>query len=152
MDIARIAVHESVAKACPLESMVAALQGLGVPVETVGDDATFDTSDCVVTFSPREAFLDAAWVHGVRAGYDEFDVDAYEATGTALTNSTGIHGDAVGELGIYDHPAGFLHPSVTDVPWSVTTAEDTETYEPTLEPSDGEDSDVEERLKRLGYL
>jgi arylsulfatase A-like enzyme len=62
------------------------------------------------------------------------------------------HGDAVGEWGIYDHPAGFLHPSVTDVPWSVTTAKDRGTFEPTLEPSDEADSDVEERLKRLGYL
>jgi len=97
MDIARIAVHDSVAKACPLESMVAALQGVGVPVEAVDDDDTFDDSDCIVTFSPRDAFLDAAWVHGIRAGYDEFDVDAYETTGTALTNSTGIHGDTVPE-------------------------------------------------------
>jgi len=97
MDVSRIAVHDSVAKACPLESMVTALDGFGVPVEAVGDDATFDAGDCVVTFSPRDAFLDAAWVHGIRAGYDEFDVDAYEATGTALTNSTGIHGDTVPE-------------------------------------------------------
>ncbi|MEF8974210.1 MAG: D-2-hydroxyacid dehydrogenase, partial [Haloarcula sp.] len=50
-----------------------------------------------VTFSPRDAFLDAAWVHSIRAGYDEFDVAAYEAAGTALTNSTGIHGDTVPE-------------------------------------------------------
>ncbi|MDS0220007.1 D-2-hydroxyacid dehydrogenase [Haloarcula sp. S1AR25-5A] len=97
MDIDRIAVHDSVAQACPLEAMVAALQGFGVPVEAVGDDETFDASDCVVTFSPRDAFLDAAWVHGIRAGYDEFDVAAYEAAGTALTNSTGIHGDTVPE-------------------------------------------------------
>ncbi|WP_367176993.1 D-2-hydroxyacid dehydrogenase [Haloarcula rubripromontorii] len=96
MDIDRIAVHESVAKACPLEAMVAALRG-DVPVEAVGDDASFDAGDCVVTFSPRDAFLDAAWVHGIRAGYDEFDVAAYEAAGTALTNSTGIHGDTVPE-------------------------------------------------------
>ncbi|NLV05184.1 D-2-hydroxyacid dehydrogenase [Haloarcula rubripromontorii] len=96
MDIDRIAVHESVAKACPLEAMVAALRG-DVPVEAVGDDASFDAGDCVVTFSPQDAFLDAAWVHGIRAGYDEFDVAAYEAAGTALTNSTGIHGDTVPE-------------------------------------------------------
>ncbi|KOX91658.1 2-hydroxyacid dehydrogenase [Haloarcula rubripromontorii] len=96
MDIDRIAIHESVAKACPLEAMVAALRG-DVPVEAVGDDASFDAGDCVVTFSPRDAFLDAAWVHGIRAGYDEFDVAAYEAAGTALTNSTGIHGDTVPE-------------------------------------------------------
>jgi len=96
MDIERIAVHESVAKACPLEAMVAALRG-DVPVEAVGDDASFDAGDCVVTFSPRDAFLDATWVHGIRAGYDEFDVAAYEAAGTALTNSTGIHGDTVPE-------------------------------------------------------
>ena len=97
MDIARIAVHESVAKACPLEAVVTALQGADLPVETVSDGTSFDAGDCVVTFSPRDAFLDAAWVHGIRAGYDEFDVAAYEAAGTALTNSTGIHGDTVPE-------------------------------------------------------
>ncbi|MHC3379104.1 D-2-hydroxyacid dehydrogenase [Haloarcula sp. H-GB5] len=97
MDIARVAVHESVAKACPLEAMVAALQGSEIPVEIVADDASFDAGDCVVTFSPQDGFLDAAWVHGIRAGYDEFDVAAYEAAGTALTNSTGIHGDTVPE-------------------------------------------------------
>lgn len=97
MDIARIAVHDSVATACPPEGVAESLRGLDRPVEVVGDGASFDAGDCVVTFSPRASFLDAAWVHGVRAGYDAFDVAAYEAAGTALTNSTGIHGDTVPE-------------------------------------------------------
>ncbi|MEF8814584.1 MAG: hypothetical protein V5A55_12305 [Halovenus sp.] len=61
------------------------------------------------------------------------------------------HGDALGEWGIYDHPAGCLHPVVKNVPWVETTATDEGGYEPTLDPDDGE-ADVEERLRRLGYL
>ncbi|MBX0295301.1 D-2-hydroxyacid dehydrogenase [Haloarcula nitratireducens] len=97
MDIDRIAVHESVAEACPTDSLAQSLSACSVPVETTTDGESYADGDCVVTFSPREAFLDAAWVHGVRAGYDEFDTAAYEASGTALTNSTGIHGDTVPE-------------------------------------------------------
>lgn len=97
MDIHRIAVHDSVANACPIEYLVESLSSLDVPISVVDDEGSFDGNDCVVTFSPREAFIDAAWVHGVRAGVDEFDVDAYEAAGTALTNSTGIHGTTVPE-------------------------------------------------------
>ncbi|GGO00171.1 MULTISPECIES: D-2-hydroxyacid dehydrogenase [Haloarcula] len=97
MDIERIAVHESAGQAFPIPALVESLSSLSVPVERTTDGETYGPGDCVVTFSPREAFLDAAWIHGVRAGYDEFDTAAYEASGTALTNSTGIHGDTVPE-------------------------------------------------------
>ncbi|WP_276270699.1 D-2-hydroxyacid dehydrogenase [Haloarcula litorea] len=97
MEIERIAVHESVGTVCPLDAVVESLSAAPVPVETVGDDDPLSETDCVVTFGPREAFYDAAWVHGVRAGYDDFDTDAYAASDTALTNSTGIHGDTVPE-------------------------------------------------------
>lgn len=97
MNVERIAVHESVDEACPAAALAAALGDLSVPVEVVGDDATFGAGDAIVTFGPREAFLEADWVHGVRAGYDDFDLAAYERSDTVLTNSSGIHGDSVPE-------------------------------------------------------
>jgi hypothetical protein len=64
---------------------------------------------------------------------------------------TADHGDALGEWGIYDHPAGCLHPAVKNVPWTETTATDGGEYEPQVVPSERE-ADVEERLRGLGYL
>lgn len=96
----RLCVHESVDEKVPIESFVAALDDLPVPVEIVGDDATLNGTDAVASYRPREGFLDAGWVHCLRAGYDEFDTRAYEDTGTPLTNSTGIHATTVGELAV----------------------------------------------------
>ncbi len=95
----RIAVHESCEKVFPPSALVEALSDLDVPAEVVGDGETYDAADAVVAFGPGpgDDFLDAGWVHCIRAGYDEFDLDAYADAGVALTNSTGIHGDAVGE-------------------------------------------------------
>lgn len=52
---------------------------------------------CVVTFSHEDAFFEAPWVHGIRAGIDEFPTDRYAETNTKLTNSPGIHGTTIGE-------------------------------------------------------
>lgn len=97
MDLSRLAVHDSVGVAFPPDVLLDELADVDVPVELVGDDADFGPGDAVVSFGARPSFLDADWVHCVRAGYDEFDVDAYEAAGVALTNSTGIHGETIGE-------------------------------------------------------
>lgn len=65
---------------------------------------------------------------------------------------TADHGDALGEWGIYDHPAGCLHPVVTNVPLVETTATDTGAYEPSIEPpADGDGADLSARLRALGY-
>lgn len=64
---------------------------------------------------------------------------------------TADHGDALGEWGIYDHPAGCLHPAVKNVPWAETTAVDGGEYEPHLDQGD-QRAGVEERLRELGYL
>jgi hypothetical protein len=64
---------------------------------------------------------------------------------------TADHGDALGEWGIYDHPAGCLHPVVKNVPWAETSASDTGSYSPSVDPSGGE-TEVEARLRRLGYI
>jgi hypothetical protein len=60
------------------------------------------------------------------------------------------HGNAVGEWGIYDHPIGFLHPSVKNVPWVETSATDEGTYEPQT-PENQSDTSINERLSALGY-
>ncbi|MFB6079533.1 MAG: D-2-hydroxyacid dehydrogenase [Haloferacaceae archaeon] len=96
----RLCVHETVSTKIPAEAFVEAFSDLSIPAELVGDDETYDRTDAVASFKPREAFLDAAWTHCIRAGYDEFDTDAYEAAGIPLTNSTGIHGTTVGEIAV----------------------------------------------------
>jgi D-2-hydroxyacid dehydrogenase (NADP+) len=97
MSLTRLVVHESVGKAMPVGSLVETLAGLPIPVETAASDPDLGAGDAVASFGPRPGFRDADWVHCIRAGYDEFPVAEYEATGTALTNSTGIHGTTVGE-------------------------------------------------------
>lgn len=64
---------------------------------------------------------------------------------------TADHGNAAGEWGIYDHPIGFPHPSVKQVPWVETTATDTESYVPNSIETEDTTSDVESRLEALGY-
>ncbi|MCG1004771.1 MULTISPECIES: D-2-hydroxyacid dehydrogenase [Halobacterium] len=94
----RLCVHESIDEKVPIGSFVDALNHLPVPVEVIDDDAELEETDAVASYRPRECFLAAGWVHCLRAGYDEFDTDAYESSGTPLTNSTGIHATTVGEL------------------------------------------------------
>jgi len=96
----RLCVHESVENVIPKEAFVEAFADLSIPAELVGDDEAFTETDAVASFHPRDAYLDAAWTHCIRAGYDAFDTDAYEAAGIPLTNSTGIHGATVGEIAV----------------------------------------------------
>jgi len=97
MELERIAIHESVSIVFDPEKLQIELSELPVPVEMVQDGEPFDRTDAVVTFGPGENVLDAGWVHCIRAGYDEFNLDAYEREGVILTNSNGIHGTSVGE-------------------------------------------------------
>lgn len=96
----RLCIHESVENVIPQDAFVEAFDDIDVPAELVGDDERYEETDAVASFSPRPEFLDAAWTHCIRAGYDEFDTGAYEAAGVPLTNSTGIHGATVGEIAI----------------------------------------------------
>ena len=64
------------------------------------------------------------------------------------------HGNAFGEWNVYGHPKDMLLPSVRRVPWVVTDAEDTQSYEPrtTVPDRDADEDAVEDRLQNLGYL
>lgn len=107
----RLCVHESVANKIPKEGFVEAFNELSLPVELVGDEESYDETDAVASFHPRPEFLEAGWVHVIRAGYDEFDTNTYKDAGVRLTNSTGIHDTTVGEMaiGFMLSLARFLH-------------------------------------------
>ena len=102
----------------------------------------------------REAFW-TAYRENLRIALDDVSalLSNVDADRVAITAD---HGDAVGEWGIYDHPAGCLHPVVKNVPWVETTARDTGEYEPTVEAGaadpDSDGADVQGRLRDLGYL
>lgn len=64
---------------------------------------------------------------------------------------TSDHGEAFGEYSVYMHHSGSVHPHVRRVPWAVTSATDTGSYEPEVDATRREDQSLDERLKALGY-
>ncbi|WP_336345633.1 D-2-hydroxyacid dehydrogenase [Halalkalicoccus ordinarius] len=101
MELSRLGIHDSVAAVFPPERLREALETEAPEVVVVGDDPEAITAcDAVVTFAHREAFVGLEWVHSIQAGYDRFPLEEFEAAGTRLTNSTGIHGESVGETAV----------------------------------------------------
>lgn len=99
-ELDRLCVHQSVENVVPQDAFVEAFDDAPLEVELVGDEETLSQTDAVATYVPRDSFLEAGWVHCIRAGYDEFDTNLFEATGVPLTNSTGIHDTTVSEVAI----------------------------------------------------
>jgi D-2-hydroxyacid dehydrogenase (NADP+) len=100
--VSTLGVHESVGEVFPASVFRDAVADAGPSVRVVGPDDALDDVDALVTFGFRERFLDAdlTWIHSIQAGVDRFPFDALEERGVALTNSTGIHGDVVGETAV----------------------------------------------------
>jgi D-2-hydroxyacid dehydrogenase (NADP+) len=97
MQLDTLGVDESVSIVFPPETLI---DELDVPIRTtVVDGAASAAVDCdaAVTFDYHDAFDDLEWLHSIQSGVDEFPHDRLREAGVALTNSTGIHGDAVGE-------------------------------------------------------
>ncbi|MGZ0746831.1 D-2-hydroxyacid dehydrogenase [Haloparvum sp. AD34] len=100
-----LGIHDSVAQVFPPETLAAYLReeapspDLDVVVVEAGDRDALADCDALVTFAYDEAFLaaDLEWIHSVQAGVDRFPFEELEARNVALTNSTGIHGDSVGD-------------------------------------------------------
>jgi len=98
MHIEEIGVDDSVAAVFSPERLAKRLGDLPVDARVVdGSLASRSTCDAVVTLEHRESFLDLDWVHSIQAGVDRFPHDRFREDGVVLTDSTGIHGDAVGE-------------------------------------------------------
>lgn len=65
---------------------------------------------------------------------------------------TADHGEAFGEMGLYEHPVACPHPVVKCVPWAETSASDNGTHDPGPPASaDRSPRDVESQLEALGY-
>jgi D-2-hydroxyacid dehydrogenase (NADP+) len=99
--ISTLGVHESVDEVFPVTVFRDTLADAGPDVRIVGDDDPLDV-DALVTFAYEDRFLDAGfdWIHSIQAGVDRFPFDALADRGITLTNSTGIHGDVVGETAV----------------------------------------------------
>jgi D-2-hydroxyacid dehydrogenase (NADP+) len=100
--ISTLGVHESVADVFPSTVFRDALADADPSVSVVGTDDDLSACDALVTFEYEDRFLDAGldWIHSIQAGVDRFPFDALQERGIALTNSTGIHGDVVGETAV----------------------------------------------------
>lgn len=99
--VARIGVHESVGVLFPPTHLRDAIAGVGPTVEVVETDEVAGC-DALVTFAYENAFLsaDLEWIHSIQAGVDRFPFDELRERRISLTNSTGVHGDAVGEMAV----------------------------------------------------
>ncbi|AHG00475.1 D-2-hydroxyacid dehydrogenase [Halostagnicola larsenii XH-48] len=96
IDLERLGVHESVGTVFPARVLVEYLEDLPLEVGAIGDDEIADC-DAVVTLEYDDAMLECAWIHSIQAGVDRFPFETLEAEDVILTNSTGIHGQSVGE-------------------------------------------------------
>lgn len=96
--LSRIGIHDSVGAVFPPDVLREELADLNLEVAITSSD-DLGACDAVVTFAYDEAFLEAdlEWIHSIQSGVDRFPFDDLRAAGIRLTNSTGIHGDAVGE-------------------------------------------------------
>jgi D-2-hydroxyacid dehydrogenase (NADP+) len=102
LDVSTLGVHDSVGAVFPPAVFRDALDDDAPSVGVVGADDDLSPCDALVTFDYEDRFLDAGlpWIHSIQAGVDRFPFDALAERGVTLTNSTGIHGDVVGETAV----------------------------------------------------
>lgn len=117
----RLGIHPSVERLFPPSVLRSSLEAADATVTDADETLTSDAAlDGLVTFDYDPSFLDAGvdWIHVIRAGYDEFPLDALRERGISLSNSTGLHGDSVGEM-VVGYMLGFargLHRYRLDQP------------------------------------
>jgi len=92
----------------------------------------------------------SAYVDHLRYVLDELELLFVNIDADTVVISSD-HGDCFGERGIYGHDPGRFHPAVRFVPWAETSASDTKTYEPSLEPETAISDDTSAQLEALGY-
>lgn len=82
------------------------------------------------------------------------DVDELVDEITGKTVITSDHGNAIGEKGVYGHPARRHIPALTEVPWLECPYDSRKTIseEPVVESEDVDEDVIESRLRDLGYL
>lgn len=97
MQIESIGIHPSVGDVFPPERLVDELDTVSQSVEVVTDDGEMDDIDLLVTLAYHDSFTAVDWIHSIQAGVDRFPFEVLADHDVVLTNSTGIHGDFVGE-------------------------------------------------------
>lgn len=98
MELHTLGIDESVSAVFPPEVLHNELEDLPVEIVVVdGSQESLEACEGVVTFVHRDSFFDVEWVHSIQAGVDRFPHERFRDAGIVLTNSTGIHGDAIGE-------------------------------------------------------
>ncbi|MBB6646650.1 D-2-hydroxyacid dehydrogenase [Halobellus ruber] len=124
MRLDTLGVDESVSILFPPAALADELAFLPVSTTVVdGSGGELHGCQAVVTFRHWDAYDDLAWVHSIQSGVDQFPFDRLRAADVALTNSTGIHGDAIGEA-VASYALAFsrrLHEHVAnqqDATWS----------------------------------
>lgn len=120
MRVDTLGIDESVSILFPPETLA---ERIDAPTPTAVVDGAAGAVDCdaAVTFSYHDAFDDLGWVHSIQSGVDQFPHDRLREAGVALTNSTGIHGDAIGET-----VAGYLLAFARRLPGIVEAQADAE--------------------------
>lgn len=64
---------------------------------------------------------------------------------------TADHGELFGKY-LHSHPVGVIHPNLRKVPWAITTATDTQNYNPEMREAErASEQELQERLAALGY-
>lgn len=98
MDLDTLGIDPSVSTLFPPEVLTDRLSDLSVETTVIDEqESAPGACDGVVTFAHREWFHEIKWVHTVQAGVDRFPHESFREADVVLTNSTGIHGDAIGE-------------------------------------------------------
>ncbi|MDZ7731069.1 MAG: hypothetical protein U5K37_09320 [Natrialbaceae archaeon] len=100
----------------------------------------------------RESIWEA-YMSDLRFVLDEVELllENIDADTVAISSD---HGEAFGEFGVLGHNLGSIHPKVRKVPWVETSAEDTGSYEPSVEEPDRTtipQEELDEQLEALGY-
>jgi hypothetical protein len=98
----------------------------------------------------REAW--DSYIENLRLVLDELEVLLTNVDAEKVV-ITADHGEAFGEFGFYAHQIGCPLPAVRTVPWVETTATDTRSYQPEVEPGVADQTNsLQEHLADLGYL
>lgn len=98
MEIDHLAIDSSVSAVFPPKQLLERLGDVSIETSVLkAGETAVGHRHGVVTLAYRESFLDAAWIHSIQAGIDRFPRDACRDADVTLSNSTGIHGDAIGE-------------------------------------------------------
>lgn len=127
------------------------IAGAGLSLENWGE--TFDSRNVWELLRDGEIEHDALWdayrenlrtvLNDVELFIQTIDVD--------IVAITADHGNAVGEYGVYGHPAGICLSALRDVPWVTTNAKQVREYEPEITNEAPTNEDVSDRLEALGY-